>query len=193
VIFEASNNLFIGTIPQELTSLPYLKTLFLDQNRLSDSLPPDIISWKTLNTLNLHQNKISGLIPQQFGNLAGLTKLDLSENQISGPISPQLGLLRLTLLNLSSNLLTGRIPIQFENDAYANSFFNNFALCAGKPTLNIRKCDSQVEPLKSSKHPSQCLVLIICMVAATLLGLLASLFVVRFHRKRKHGLDSTSR
>ena len=100
MVFEACNNLSTGSIPRELTSLPYLTTLLLDQNQLSS------------------------VLPEELGNLAGLADLDLSENQLSGQIPPQLGLLKLTLLNLSSNHLIGRIPTQFENDAYASSFLN---------------------------------------------------------------------
>ena len=161
MVFEACNNLSTGSIPRELTSLPYLTTLLLDQNQLSS------------------------VLPEELGNLAGLADLDLSENQLSGQIPPQLGLLKLTLLNLSSNHLIGRIPTQFENDAYASSFLNNLALCANKPSLNINSCNRS-DHHKSSKVPSIYLALIISLVAAALLGLIVSISMIR---KRKRGLN----
>ena len=181
VVFEVSNNLFTGTIPRELTSLPHLTTLFLDQNRLSGSLPPDIISWKTLNTLNLRQNKISRPIPEKLGNLACLTELDLSENQLSGQIPLQLGLLNLTLLNLSSSHLIGRIPTQFENDANASSFLNNLAFCANKPSLNINSYNNS-DRHESSKVLFKYLPLIISFARAALRGLVA---VINTYRNRE--------
>jgi Leucine-rich repeat (LRR) protein len=79
-------------------------------------IPSNILSWKSLTTLNLCRNAISGQIPEDFGSLAGLTDLDLSENQMSGQNPVRLGRLTGIFLNLSSNHLTGRIPIGFDND-----------------------------------------------------------------------------
>ncbi|KAF5481951.1 hypothetical protein F2P56_002560 [Juglans regia] len=187
VVLEASNNLLNGTIPQGLTILPHLTTLLLDRNQLSGSLPSDIISWKALNTLNISRNAISGQIPGKLGFLPSLSELDLSENRLSSQIPPQLGFLKLTSLNLSSNHLSGSIPIEFENDAYANSFLNNPGLCANRPSLNINECNS-----KPNKTSHQLMVWIISMVIAVILGLLISFFIIKVYRKRKlHGLDST--
>ncbi|XVE98083.1 hypothetical protein REPUB_Repub03eG0074800 [Reevesia pubescens] len=101
---------FNDTIPRELTALPYLSTLLLDQNQLHGFLPSDIISWRLLNTLNLSKNKLSGQIQGGIGFLPSLNQLNLSENQFSGQIPPQLGRLRFTSLNLSSNNFLGDIP-----------------------------------------------------------------------------------
>ncbi|XP_041006284.1 receptor-like protein kinase 5 [Juglans microcarpa x Juglans regia] len=189
VVLEASNNLLNGTIPQGLTILPHLTTLLLDQNQLSGSLPSDIISWKALNTLNVSRNAISGQIPGKLGFLPSLSELDLSENQLSSQIPPQLGFLRLTSLNLSSNHLSGSIPIEFENDAYANSFLNNPGLCANRPSLNINECNSKLQ--NPSKNSHQLMAWIISLAIAVVLGLLISLFIIGVYGKRKHGLDST--
>ncbi|KAG2718326.1 hypothetical protein I3760_03G215100 [Carya illinoinensis] len=189
VVLEASNNLLNGTIPQELTILPNLTTLFLDRNRLSGSLPSDIISWKALNFLNVSHNAISGQIPGKLCFLPSLSELDLSENQLSSQIPPQLGFLKLTSLNLSSNHLSGSIPIEFENDAYAKSFLNNPRLCANRPSLNINNCNSKLQ--NPSKTPHQLMAWLISLVMAVVLGLLISLFIIRFYGKRNHGSDST--
>jgi tRNA A-37 threonylcarbamoyl transferase component Bud32 len=97
--------------------------------------------------------------------------------------------LKLISLNLSSNHLTGRIPSEFENDAYVSSFLNNPRLCANWPSQNIAKCNSK--PQNSSKISFKLLAWIIGLVIAFLLGLLASFFVVGKYMNRKHGLNLT--
>ncbi|KAF5726022.1 hypothetical protein HS088_TW23G00759 [Tripterygium wilfordii] len=189
MVFSASDNLLSGMIPRELTALPRLITLSLDQNQLSNSLPSDIISWTSLTTLNLSRNQLSGQIPDEIGTLPSLSDLDLSENQFSGHIPPELGLLRPTSLNLSSNRLTGSIPSEFENAAYVNSFLNNSGLCASNPMLSLGVCNSDAR--KVSRKSSLSLPWILgTAIAVSALALLVSLFVIRVHRKRKHGVNS---
>ncbi|KAJ4708541.1 Receptor-like protein kinase [Melia azedarach] len=189
-VFQASNNLFTGTIPRELTALPSLLNLLLDQNQLSGSLPSDIISWKSLTTLYLRRNQLSGEIPEEIGSLPGLTDLDLSENQFSGQIPSEIGQLTLFSLNLSSNHLTGEIPIAFENGAFASSFLNNPGLCARSSYVNLKSC--RFVPRKSSKISSTNLALISSVVIAVfLVALLSSFFIIRVYNKRKRVLSST--
>ncbi|KAF8400934.1 hypothetical protein HHK36_014237 [Tetracentron sinense] len=125
-----------GRIPMELTGLPHLTTLLLDDNRLSGSLPSEIMSWRSLTTLNLGSNKLSSKIPPSIGYLPNLIHLDLWENQFSSQIPPKFGHLRLTTLDLSSNHLTGRIPDEVKNLVDDSSFYNNPGLCVANPFLN---------------------------------------------------------
>ncbi|RDY03231.1 Receptor-like protein kinase HSL1, partial [Mucuna pruriens] len=188
VVFDASKNFFKGSIPQEITALPKLTTLLLDQNQLTGALPSEITSWKSLVTLNLSQNQLSGQIPYTIGQLPVLSQLDLSENEFSGQIPSVLP--KLTNLNLSFNHLTGRIPMEFENSVYASSFLGNSGLCADTPALNLALCNSGLK--RTSKGSSWSIGLIICLVVvALLLALLATLLFIRFHKKRKQGLDNS--
>ncbi|XP_021800213.1 receptor-like protein kinase 5 [Prunus avium] len=181
-VFDAGNNLFNGTIPQELTALPGLMFLSLDQNQLTGFLPSEIISWKSLNTLNFSRNQLSGPIPAGLSLLPVLTALDLSENQLSGKIPAQLGHLKLNSFNLSSNHLSGKIPIEFENPAYDVSFLDNHGLCAISPSAKLSICNSQ--PRKSRKISSAYLALILTFgILLSLLALSLSFFMVR-KRKR---------
>ncbi|XP_028794281.1 receptor-like protein kinase 5 [Neltuma alba] len=192
VVFSASSNLFNGSIPQELTSLSQLATLLLDQNKLSGPLPSKIISWKSLRILNLSQNQLSGEIPDSVTRLVDLAQLDLSENQLSGQIPSQLGLLRNSDLNLSSNHLTGKIPSEFENIAYATNFLNNPGLCANTDGLNLKLCNSDSVPQKSSKRSSMSLALIIGLATVASIAVsLLSLFMMKFYLKRKQELDTS--
>ncbi|KAL2334399.1 hypothetical protein Fmac_015612 [Flemingia macrophylla] len=182
VVFDASKNYFNGSIPQELTALPRLTTLLLDQNQLTGQLPSDVISWKSLVNLNLSQNQLSGHIPNAIGQLPALNQLDLSENEFSGQI-PYLPP-TITNLNLSFNQLSGRIPSEYENSVYASSFLGNSGLCADTPTLNLTLCNSS--PQRTSKGSSWSTgLIIILVVVALLLALLASFLFIIFHRKRK--------
>ncbi|KAI7989814.1 Receptor-like protein kinase HSL1 [Camellia lanceoleosa] len=110
-VFSASNNLFVGAIPQELTTLSQLRTLLLDGNLLSGHLPSDIVSWMSLTTLSLSRNQLSGSIPQELTTLSQLTTLLLDGNLLSGHLpSDIVSWMSLTTLNLSRNQLSGSIP-----------------------------------------------------------------------------------
>ncbi|PON71366.1 Serine/threonine protein kinase [Trema orientale] len=188
VVFKASNNLFSGEIPIELTSLSRLTTLLLDGNRFSGELPPKIVSWDSLDTLNLSRNELTGQIPEAIASLPDLLYLDLSENRLSGEIPPELGRLRLSSLNLSSNELSGKIPGEFDNLAYENSFLNNPSLCADSPNLNLRSCLTKIRGPRrlSSTILALILILAICVLLVTVS---LTLYMVKDHRRKKHGQD----
>ncbi|XP_042974830.1 receptor-like protein kinase HSL1 [Carya illinoinensis] len=167
LVLKASNNLFNGMIPRNLS---HLKTFLLDRNWLLGSLPSNTYSWKLLTTLNLSRNAISRHILEERGSLPGLNELDLSENQLFGLIPSKLGFLKLTSLNLFSNLLIGGIPSEFENDAYAYILLNNLGLCANRPSrcLNLENYSSCHQKL--SKTSYKLIAWIIGLVVAILLG-----------------------
>ncbi|CAJ2636732.1 unnamed protein product [Trifolium pratense] len=186
--FKASKNFLNGTFPQELTNLPKLDTLLLDQNQLKGSLPNDIISWKSLVTLNLSQNQLKGQIPISIGHLPSLSVLDLSENRFSGEI-PSIPP-RITNLNLSSNFLTGRVPSEFENSAFDRSFLNNSGLCADTPKLSLTLCNFGLK--KSTKTSHWSLGLIISLIVVIfLLVLFASFMIIKLYNKRKQALENS--
>ncbi|KAG8636194.1 hypothetical protein MANES_16G109132v8 [Manihot esculenta] len=154
-VFNASNNLFSGIVPQELTVPPLLTTLLLDRNQLSGAIPSDIVSWKSLTTLNMSQNQLSGQIPKEIGFLPNLLQLDLS----------------------------GEIPISLENTAYKSSFLNNPGLCTRSSLLSLNLCHSNTQ--KSIKSSTQFIALISSILAtAFVLVLLLSLFVIRVYQKK---------
>ncbi|KAK3436375.1 hypothetical protein EUGRSUZ_C00974 [Eucalyptus grandis] len=185
----SSNNLLRGTVPTELTALPFLTELLLGQNELSGILPTDIVSWKSLTTLNLSHNKISGLIPSEIGFLPVLTQLDLSDNQLSGLIPPEIGQLILNLLNLSSNRLSGPIPAKLENAAYDTSFLNNPGLCASNSFMRINVCNAQSHRLSKTNLT----LIVILAIAAAICIFLVVLFTIRASRKNRDWFDSTTK
>jgi tRNA A-37 threonylcarbamoyl transferase component Bud32 len=187
VDFIASKNYLNGSIPQELTTLPNLESLLLDQNQLKGSLPFDVISWKTLVSLNLSQNQLYGQLPISIGHLPSLGVLDLSENQFSGEIPSILTNLN---LNLSSNHLTGKVPSKFQIPAYNRSFLNNSGLCADTSILNLTLCNFALK--KPTTTPLWFLVLIISLVVVSfLLALLASFKIIKHYRKREQPVENS--
>lgn len=114
------------------TNCQSLQHLDLSYNRINGSLPPGIGQCTQLVSLNLSSNLFSDGIPTDLivgthdtkcsaGNCSitsSLQSLDLSNNNLSGPLSAlQLGdsCAKLTVLNLSSNALTGEIPPSLGN------------------------------------------------------------------------------
>ncbi|WP_428743057.1 leucine-rich repeat domain-containing protein [Tenacibaculum sp.] len=94
----------------------------LPNNNLVGTLPSELGSLKSLNVLNLSNNSISGAIPGGLGYAKDLNYLYLQNNQLSGDIPVELFTLterHFVEINLSSNLLTGKLPVEIGN-AIAN-------------------------------------------------------------------------
>ncbi|KAL7592341.1 hypothetical protein Lser_V15G33291 [Lactuca serriola] len=109
-------NGFEGELPFEIVkNLSNLQFVYLSYNCFSGPLEPFFSALSNslyLQELELAGNRLFGKIPDVIGNLPkSLVQLQLDDNQISGEIPPDINnLLNLTLLNLSRNLLTGKIP-----------------------------------------------------------------------------------
>ncbi|KAL7166463.1 hypothetical protein ACSBR2_037186 [Camellia fascicularis] len=141
---------------QPLTLLTHLRLLSLQHNRLS-SAPQNLSSWPQLKHLYLSHNLLAGKFPYGISHLRRLRRLDLSHNQFSGEIpiteltqlphlltlklefnsftgtlnSSDLSSISITDLNVSGNRLSGKIPISLSNFP-VTSFAGNKNLC-GKP------------------------------------------------------------
>ncbi|XP_052877368.1 probable leucine-rich repeat receptor-like serine/threonine-protein kinase At3g14840 [Gossypium arboreum] len=103
-----------GTLPPNLTSLPYLQEIDLTRNYLSGPIPPEWGSSTRLVSISLFGNQLTGQIPEELANLSNLTSLILENNRLSGFLLAALGnLSKIERLHLSSNYFTGEIPDTF--------------------------------------------------------------------------------
>ncbi|WP_298545840.1 hypothetical protein [uncultured Aquimarina sp.] len=110
------NNKLIGEIPPEIEELDKLGTLLLNGNQLSGTIPATIGKLVKLRDLYLNDNQLTGSVPAELGLLKDvLGNLALSNNQLSGAIPPEIGdLSKLVTLFLNQNELTGIIPQTFD-------------------------------------------------------------------------------
>lgn len=101
-----------------LCKMEMLNTLRLSYNKLEGDLPQCIctLSPLTLTNLQLDMNSFTGEIPDCLDKLTNLTVLDLSSNQLTGqlPLSVA-GLKRLRSIDFSDNPgIYGEIPTQYK-------------------------------------------------------------------------------
>jgi Leucine-rich repeat (LRR) protein/tRNA A-37 threonylcarbamoyl transferase component Bud32 len=174
---------FNGSFPLEIGNLSNLEVLHLSDNtRITPTrFPSNFTHLKKLKSLWMSSTNLIGEIPYTIGEMTALEDLDLSRNNLSGEIPKEIGFLRgLTSLNLEYNQLLGRIPTEFDRDASVASFYGNPGVCARTRSIGLRTCKNYSLP-----------TLIISLIIAAPLILLASFFVIRIYRKKKHGLEST--
>nr|KJB45818.1 hypothetical protein B456_007G330700 [Gossypium raimondii] len=103
-----------GTLPLNLTSLPFLQEFDLTRNYLNGTIPRGWGSSTRLIKISLLGNRLTGLIPEELANLRNLTSLVLENNGLSGTLPAALrDLPKMERLHLSSNNFTGEIPLSF--------------------------------------------------------------------------------
>lgn len=132
-------NRFSGEIPSTIGDLKKLSKLHLEDNTFSGSIPESLGSCVSLSEVNFAGNSLSGQIPASLGSLPSLNSLNLSGNKLSGVIPASLSSLKLTLIDLSNNMLIGRVPQPLLFVAYNGSFAGNPGLCADG-SKDIRQC-----------------------------------------------------
>ncbi|XP_039138196.1 receptor-like protein EIX2 isoform X2 [Dioscorea cayenensis subsp. rotundata] len=116
MVMDLSYNNLHGIIPASIFST-ILLVLHLSNNEFFGELPLSFKNCTSLKTLDLENNKISGSIPAWLGEkLQALETLELRYNMLTGTIPPQLGnLTHLHLIDVSNNHLSGAIPHSFGN------------------------------------------------------------------------------
>ncbi|KAJ1276000.1 hypothetical protein BS78_05G180200 [Paspalum vaginatum] len=124
LFLDLSNNSFSGKLPPSLQNSEMLQVLQFSRNMFSGRLPEWIGKLKRLRFLGLSKNMFSGNIPINLTNLQCLQYLDLSENELyernfstilKGQLLfydsiPRIIRLNMTIIDLSSNDITGEIP-----------------------------------------------------------------------------------
>ena len=108
------NNLIEQSVNEVLQNVPRrLIQLILSGNNIQGELPNPFPNLPDLTKLAMGDNNLTGTIPENYVRL-GVSVLDLSRNALTGKL-PYLG--RLETLILKENLLTGTIPTGFGGTA----------------------------------------------------------------------------
>ncbi|XVF01770.1 hypothetical protein REPUB_Repub04eG0117800 [Reevesia pubescens] len=154
-VVDIRDNSLSGELSSYLPVLPQLIVLVLDGNRLKGKIPLQVCQMRNLHILDLSKNILSGDIPNCVGNVTSWTGsddrvfredsfhfhliiikgksrynksymassviqvfkvIDVSSNRLTGKIPLQMTRLNGIIgLNMSNNLLTGQIPSSFGN------------------------------------------------------------------------------
>ncbi|CDY48748.1 BnaA02g30090D [Brassica napus] len=131
--FEASENIFTGTLPSTLFNTPSLTYIDLKDNQLNAILEfGNISSPSKLERLSLGNNHFKGSLPISISSL--LIVLDLSSNAFQGPLfDPPVST---EALVVSNNNFTGKIPESICEQRYLqtldlsnNSFTGSIPQC----------------------------------------------------------------
>ncbi|XP_057965374.1 receptor-like protein kinase BRI1-like 3 [Malania oleifera] len=154
-----ANNLS-GEIPEDICiNGGNLRTLILNNNRITGTIPLSITNCTKLMWLSLSTNKLVGEIPYGFGNLLYLSLLQLGENMLSGQIPGELGKCpSLIYLDLHNNKLTGPIPSEFADHVNLIHGFISGQHLAYLKTENVNACKSAKGIVESGGVRAEALV-----------------------------------
>ncbi|XP_004305952.1 PREDICTED: probable LRR receptor-like serine/threonine-protein kinase At4g37250 [Fragaria vesca subsp. vesca] len=124
VHLDLSNNFFNGSLPKTILNASELQVLSLSNNVISGELPESIGDLKSLQLLNISDNALAGKVPQNLTSLQNLTVVSLRSNYFTGNVPT--GFNSVEVLDLSSNLLNGSLPLDFggNNLRYLNLSYN---------------------------------------------------------------------
>ncbi|KAJ9552164.1 hypothetical protein OSB04_016209 [Centaurea solstitialis] len=182
VEIELLSNRFTGKIPSRIGELKKLNNLLLQDNRFSGAIPASLGSCVSLDEINLAGNSLSGQIPATFCSLPSLNSLNLSRNKLSGVIPASLSSLKLSLIDLSNNMLIGRVPESLLLVAYNGSFAGNPGLCADG-SKDLQQCSTV------SHKSGELKVVFYCFIAGVVV-LMFSLSVFLFVKLRQNDDES---
>ncbi|KAK4727383.1 hypothetical protein R3W88_032300 [Solanum pinnatisectum] len=108
---------------------------------MTGNLPPEFANLTHLRELDLSRNYLNGSIPSSYGQLR-VSILSLLGNRISGPIPKELGdIFTLEELNLENNLLEGPLPLNLGSLSHLRTMFlsaNNLTGTIPKNFSNLK-------------------------------------------------------
>mmetsp|Transcript_15145 Transcript_15145/g.32876 ORF Transcript_15145/g.32876 Transcript_15145/m.32876 type:complete len:500 (-) Transcript_15145:373-1872(-) len=108
---DFENDGLSGELVPELSVLPTMRFLILEQGSISGPIPSEWGELERLLILDMDFNEISGTIPDEIYGLSSLQQLDLNDNEITGSISSKIGdLSLLTFFQIDHNNLSETIP-----------------------------------------------------------------------------------
>ncbi|XP_071921472.1 uncharacterized protein [Coffea arabica] len=135
IILSLYNNQLTGSLPITVTGLLKLQAIMLHINKLSQVSLEYFCSFNNLGVISLSFNQIVGSIPECIGNVTSLRYLYLASNKFNFAPKSLWNLKDLLALDLSSNSLTGPLPLDVANLKIATAIdmsINHFS--GGIPT-----------------------------------------------------------
>lgn len=153
-VLSFKGNALSGPVPT-LSGLVNLKSLYLNENKLSGGFPESLSGLHRLKVIVLAGNQISGDIPLSLLKLRRLYILYLEDNQLTGTIPP-LNQTSLRFFNVSNNKLSGKIPatpalVRFNT----SSFLGNIDLCGEQIQNPCSNTNLGPAPSPDSKRSSK--------------------------------------
>jgi Leucine-rich repeat (LRR) protein len=113
-LLDLSSNALSGTLPAELTALPSLARLIVDDNRLSGTLPSGLGMAQSLSYLSANTNRLSGTLPEEACAGGQLDRVLFKFNELSGTLPAKWGLChKLRFVDVSYNRLIGTFPLSW--------------------------------------------------------------------------------
>lgn len=122
---QVSGNTLMGAVPSSIGQLNLLTMLDISANSFTGALPATLGSLQSLQSLNVADNQLGGVLPSTLIGLASLLECRMQHNLFIGPLPDLSALKQLRVLDLSSNGLSGGVPLRFPSNIISVSFKNN--------------------------------------------------------------------
>ncbi|KAK8492216.1 hypothetical protein V6N11_031205 [Hibiscus sabdariffa] len=119
---DLRENNFHGKIPENFAYSCKLQNLRISNNQLEGSLPRSLGNCKYLKLLDVGNNYLKDAFPKWLGNLEQLQVLILRSNKFYGQVDSSgvtVSFLRLRVIDLSNNNLSGKLPRSFFENLHA--------------------------------------------------------------------------
>ncbi|KAL8059873.1 hypothetical protein ABFX02_03G115600 [Erythranthe guttata] len=183
-----NNNRFSGNIPSEIGDLKQITSLHFEANAFTGSIPSELAGCPRMADLNLASNLLSGGIPSSFSKMASLNSLNLSRNRLTGPIPRSFDKMKLSLVDLSDNALSGSIPPYFLTVAGDKALFGNKGLCIDEKESSGKFINSELgfcDEKNGHRNFIKSKLVMLCVILLALAILLGGLLLVSYKNFKK--------